>query len=150
WRQHRDHMKRHAIAAQPADTGNRAVKGAASRSGTAIEVVETLRAIDRNTDADPFAEEKFAPGVVGQCAVGLERVIEHEIGRLQGLDLAEGAPVEIDRQYHRLTGMPDDADTLFRPARGKDLREQIAERRLGDNRLVAAIRQVAVTAIDIT
>src|SRR5205814_9998433 len=108
-RQHRDHMKWDAALAEPADPSDGLVESAAPGTGAPINVVQLLRTVDANPDIDRLLGEERAPRVINQRSIGLKRVRQRHVGRLHAVDQPKGAPVEIDREHHRLTGMPDNA-----------------------------------------
>ncbi len=120
-REHRDHMERHAMAAQPADAGNRPLEGAAPGARPPVDVVQRLRAVDADADADLLGGEEFAPGIVDQRAVGLERMRHRQSRWLQPVDQPKRLSVEIDGQHHRFAGVPHNRNAIPDPTGGKDL-----------------------------
>src|SRR2546430_15582497 len=101
-------MERPAALAKPPNPGDCLVERAMTGAAPAIDLVQPLWAVDADPDIDVSFGEEGTPCVIDQRAVGLKGVRQLSFGGLQAVDQPECSPVKIDRQHHRLTGMPDD------------------------------------------
>src|ERR1043166_2379778 len=93
----------------------------------AIEVVQPLWAVDADADIDMGFGEERAPCVVDQRAIGLKGMRQLDFRGLQAVDQPKPPPVKVDRQHHRLAGMPNDGNPVLQPAAGEDLRKKIGD-----------------------
>ena len=115
------------MPAQKPDAGDRPVKGASARAGQPVAVVKMLWAVDADPDTDPFLGEERTPCLVDQGPVGLKRMRHYDVRGLQPIDHPERIAIEVDRQNHRLAGMPDDRKVIADPARGENLGKEIVQ-----------------------
>src|SRR6516165_7985558 len=148
-RQHRDHVKRELVPAQQPDAGDCPVEGTPARAGAPVAVMKMLGAIDADPDTDPLVREKPTPCIVDQGSVRLKRMGHRQLRGLQSIDCAECVAIELDRENHRLAGVPDDGQAIADPTRRKDLGKEIEQGFRRDDRLRAAMRKITITAIDI-
>jgi hypothetical protein len=68
---------------------------------------------------------------------------------LQPVDHSERIAIEAYRQNRRFAGVPYYREAVPDPARGKDLREEVDEGLLSDDRLRVSMRKITVPAINV-
>ena len=114
-----------------------------------MKVVNVRGAIDADADAAVVLEEKIAPFVVDQRAVGLEIVGDFVRRKAPFGDLAKRLFVVGDGNGQGLAGVPDDAQTVAHHAAFEDPIERIMEGFEGHFLGTGAVGEVAIVAIDV-
>ena len=108
-----------------------------------------FRTVDAHTDIHlPFFEE-FAPRRRDEHAVGLKRMLDLHVRRPQCLDGLECLSIEGDGHHQGFARMPDDGQGWSDPIGAEQLGEQRSHGTLLNHGGHVAIREVAITAIDI-
>ena len=87
-------------------------------------VVQRLRSVDADPDADVPVAKQRAPVAVDQHAIGLKGVLYNDGRGPQALDRLESLTVETGRHDERFAGVPDDRELGRGPARGEQLGEK--------------------------
>src|SRR5277367_3116843 len=147
--EHRDDVERHVVTLQLSYAFRHTMLSRTAFAGLAIAIVDERRPVDADADIDVMPFEEFAPVVVDQHAVGLERMPHLQTaGIVRGCDF-NCALVVRDRQHHRLARVPHDGEAVLDDAAGKHRLKNAIQGRVGHPALRVTIGKIAVGAIEI-
>ena len=125
--------------------------GAFAVACASMLIVDVLRPVYADADSNLVTPKEIAPMIINQGGVGLDSVVNVDALRTPPFDDPDRLRIIIGRQCQGLAGMPDDIEILFEQMGIEDQARDFLDRgKLHGLTGIGAVRQVAISAVDIT